>query len=280
MKPKTTTTLVLLTTSVGIALSGSLNPTIAGRRGLFEQLCTTNPVVSSDGNSGGGTLRQAVADACAGSTITFSVTGTIPLSSGQITIDKDLTIQGPGAGVLTVQNTAARSTTSRIFYVNTGVTVTIAGLTISGGDIYGESSPARGGGIYNTGNLTVTGSIIRNNQAQSTAGLVGFTFGGGIFSTATLTISNSTISHNNVVGSGGGIVSSGTVNIDHSTISDNFANSNGGGLLTAGAVNITNSTISRNGTGLFGAGGGGIAQNGGTGPADQLDCLRQCVRIC
>ena len=192
------------------------------------------------------------------------MTGTIPLSSGQITIDKDLTIQGPGADVLTVQNTAARSTTSRIFYVNSGVTVTIAGLTISGGDIYGESSPARGGGIYNTGNLTVTGSIIRNNQAQSTAGLVGFTFGGGIFSTATLTISNSTISHNNVVGSGGGIVDSGTVNIDHSTISDNFANSNGGGLLTAGAVNITNSTISRNGTGLFGAGGGGIAQNGGT----------------
>ena len=83
-----------------------------------------------------GTLRQAVAEACAGSTITFNVTGTIPLSSGQITIDKDLTIQGPGADVLTVQNTAARSTTSRIFYVNSGVTATIAGLTISGGDIY------------------------------------------------------------------------------------------------------------------------------------------------
>ena len=205
-------------------------------------------------------------EACAGSTITFNVTGTIPLSSGQIKIDKDLTIQGPGADVLIVQNTAARSTTSRIFNFDSGVTATIAGLTISGGDIYAQSSSDNGGGIYNAGNLTVTGSIITNNQALSPGGFVGLTLGGGITNVtgATLIVVNSTISNNNVFGIGGGIANFGTLNIDRSTISANVADYDGGGIYTAGAVNITNSTISSNGTGLFGRGGGGIYQNAGT----------------
>ncbi len=60
--------------------------------------CTMDPVVTTNANSGAGSLRQAVIDACAGSTITFaeSATGPIFLSAGQITIDKNLTIQGPG----------------------------------------------------------------------------------------------------------------------------------------------------------------------------------------
>ena len=42
-----------------------------------------NPVVTNNADSGAGSLRQAVMDACAGSTITFNVTGTISLSGGK-----------------------------------------------------------------------------------------------------------------------------------------------------------------------------------------------------
>ncbi len=61
-------------------------------------VCTTDPVVANNLDSGAGSLRQAVTDACAGSTITFSdaVGGTVSVSTGQITIDKNLTIEGPG----------------------------------------------------------------------------------------------------------------------------------------------------------------------------------------
>src|SRR6266550_2142551 len=42
-------------------------------------------------------LRDAIAKAASGDTITFSVTGTITLTSGELVINKNLTINGPGA---------------------------------------------------------------------------------------------------------------------------------------------------------------------------------------
>lgn len=52
--------------------------------------------VTTLNDSGPGSLRQAVADAKAGDTITFGVQGTITLASGALTIDKDLAVEGPG----------------------------------------------------------------------------------------------------------------------------------------------------------------------------------------
>ena len=53
-------------------------------------------------DSGAGSLRQAIADASASDTIDFNVTGKIILTSGQLTINKDLTISGPGEDQLTI----------------------------------------------------------------------------------------------------------------------------------------------------------------------------------
>src|ERR1051325_8749672 len=53
--------------------------------------------VTSLGDSGLGSLRQAILDAAAGATIDFSVTGAITLTSGELGINKSLTILGPGA---------------------------------------------------------------------------------------------------------------------------------------------------------------------------------------
>src|SRR5579871_1601051 len=48
------------------------------------------------------TLRDAIAVANSGDTISFSVTGTITLTGGTLTIAKDLMISGPGAGSMAV----------------------------------------------------------------------------------------------------------------------------------------------------------------------------------
>jgi len=47
-------------------------------------------------------LRQALVDANDGDTINFAVTGTINLTSGELVIDKSITIAGPGSDQLAV----------------------------------------------------------------------------------------------------------------------------------------------------------------------------------
>src|SRR5690242_8823013 len=57
-------------------------------------------------NDGLTTLREAVAAAGSNDVINFSVTGTINLTavgSGHINVNKSLTIQGPGANLLTIK---------------------------------------------------------------------------------------------------------------------------------------------------------------------------------
>ena len=100
--------------------------------------------VTNTSDSGAGSLRQTLADANDGDTITFSVIHAITLTSGELVVAKNITINGPGANVLAVSrdpNFAAFS----IFHVLPGHTVAISGLTISNGAAPG----AVGGGINN-----------------------------------------------------------------------------------------------------------------------------------
>ena len=71
-------------------------------------------------------------------------------------------IVGAGAALLTISG----NQTSRVFVVPSGVTATIAVVTISGGRIVGATFDDSGGGIRNDGTLTVTHSILRGNAAQ------------------------------------------------------------------------------------------------------------------
>ncbi|MCY7347293.1 MAG: right-handed parallel beta-helix repeat-containing protein, partial [Pyrinomonadaceae bacterium] len=187
-------------------------------------VCTTNPVVVNVLNSGAGSLRQAVIDACADSTITFnaSMPPEVSLTTGQIVIDKNLTIAGPGANRLTVRNGAS----DRIFQVNNGVTAIISGLTIEDGT---------NGGISNAGTLTVADCVVRSNK------------GSGIGSSGNLTVVNSVLSDNHA-GAGGAIYNSGTAAITNSTILHNSAGT-GGGIyngVSGSSVTITNSSITGN----------------------------------
>src|SRR5262249_23129636 len=116
-------------------------------------------------------FRQAALDANAAvgaDTITFQagLTGTITLTTGQLTLTDSVTITGPGANVLTVSG----NNSGRVFRILTGVTAAISGLTVANG----LSSTEGGAGIYNNGALTLTACVIRNNTDNSSYG------GGGI----------------------------------------------------------------------------------------------------
>lgn len=217
-------------------------------------VCTTNPVVANVLDSGAGSLRQAVIDACAGGTITFSDAGrgTISLTTGRIVIDKSLTIAGLGADVLTIRNAAGNGNQNHVVYVNGGVTAVLSGLTVSDG--YADA----GGGISNRGNLTVRNAVITNNHTTGP--------GGGISSGGTLTLVNSSVTGNgdDNVSQGGGIYFDGSsLIITDSTVSGNYAVEAGGIYADyTSSVTITNSTIGNNVTD-DGFGGGGLYLNGG-----------------
>jgi hypothetical protein len=83
-------------------------------------------------DSGPGSLRRAVLDANShpgADVIDFAVTGTITLTSGQLTISDNVTINGSGADQLTISGNDA----SRVFLIDSGSVVAMSGLTIAHG---------------------------------------------------------------------------------------------------------------------------------------------------
>src|SRR5207249_9186013 len=106
--------------------------------------------VTTTADDGSGSLRAAIADAVPGETINFATGNAITLTSGELLIDKDLIISGPGASSLLIQRSIASGTPDfRIFDVLAGK-VTISGLTVSNG------RDDDGGGIYNQADLKLT----------------------------------------------------------------------------------------------------------------------------
>ena len=199
--------------------------------------------VTNLNDSGAGSLRDAInqANGAAGAdTINFTVTGTITLTSGALTISDDVTISGPGAASLTVTPTANYTA---FYMTNDNPTVTISGITIQG---TGGSNSGDGGAIANhySGNLTVQNSVISGTQAS---GSNTATSGGAIFSNyGAVSLAGSTVSGNQATGipgsSGGALYAvNGSVTIQNSTFSGNTAFYDGGAVWTRYApVTISN----------------------------------------
>jgi hypothetical protein len=218
--------------------------------------------VTNLNDSGPGSLRQALADANDGDTIDFAVTGTISLTSGELVIDKNITISGPGSNSLTVRPSSGSF--FRVFNVTPSHSITIQGLTIS----FGYAGFAQGGGIFLSDHVTATiaDCSLTNNYTGDIGGAI---FSEGYGGGAMLTLINSTISGNTAGtaahgGMGAGIYNNGaTLTIINSIVSNNTAwfgsdyfGGYGGGILSGGGgtLEISNTTISGNQTGLAGGG--------------------------
>ena len=235
---------------------------------IMQEFIVSNLEDENDGDFSEGdlSLREAIANAESGATITFDSNlsgGTISLIDDELTIDKSLTIQGLGAENIIIDGGGIENSL-RVFKIDDNVDteseVAINDLTIAGGssqvsnpEAQNDTNPGQGGGVLNLENLTINNAIVRDNSAFST--------GGGIFSEGTLSVSNSAIynnSANSVFGSsGGGIANAGTATINQSTIANNNANArgSGGGIFNTGTLNANNTTIGDNSSGISNEGG-------------------------
>jgi Bacterial Ig-like domain (group 3) len=278
-------TITLLLLAFGVAVVVGPTTSSAAPAAPF---CTTDTVVVNNLDSGAGSLRQAIADACDASTITFNmatVTSPINLTTAQLTINKNLTITGPGSTSLTIERNAAQATPQfRILNISiSSTTVNISGLTISNGHApdgtsggFAGSTGAEGGGIRNVATLVMTDVRITGNQsgnggaAESLVGNGGK--GGGIYNeSGTMTMTNCIVSGNRSGdagtgqtgsfghgGDGAGIFSQGgTATMSNVSITGNTGGSStalsgfggmGAGLYIAapGTVSMNKSVVSNN----------------------------------
>ncbi|MDQ5839345.1 MAG: DUF4214 domain-containing protein, partial [Acidobacteriota bacterium] len=284
-----------------VGLAGG--PRASGRGGRFAakfaaSLPAGSRLVVNAEDSGFGTLRQAIADAVPGDTISFDLVqgSMITLTSGELVIDKSLSIVGPGASALSVSG----GNQSRVFRVTSDANVQISGLTIRDGTFFGlegirdrPATDGNGGDILNAGTLTLTACTISGGQSvggSSTVGNRGSSgFGGGIDNSGTTTLNDCTVSNNTAIGGGGtpaggdagggGIrnQAAGKLTLVNSAVSGNKAQggstvhgsgggASGGGILNAGSLDIINSIVSGNtaaGRGVSSEGLGGGPGNGG-----------------
>ena len=207
---------------------------------LLEARCLPSTVTNLSDHDPG-SLRDAIATTPDGGTVDFQagLTGTIILTSGELAINENLTIEGPGASVITVSGNKA----SRVFAI-ANFTVAISGLTITDGSV----TDSDGGGIYNVRRHADHHRLYFQRQLRHD-----LPSGGGILQRrhadhhrlyfqrqlrhcqrrrrrhlqlyGTLTITDSTFSGNSTTDGGGGICndSIGTLTITDSTFSGNSA---------------------------------------------------------
>jgi uncharacterized repeat protein (TIGR01451 family) len=199
--------------------------------------------------------------------LTIAPSGNDDASTGDLNINYSagaVTIAGAGSGSTIVDGNFL----DRVFNTGANTTVTISGMTIQNGRPGGighltscsseGSTTASGGGILDSGALTLSSAVLKGNLTEGDGGAVEDN------GTQPLTITGSTLDGNAACkpsvffpafGNGGAVDEShgAAVTIDSSTIDENQANLNGGGVDEAGAINqasgsltITNSTLSGN----------------------------------
>lgn len=223
-------------------------------------------------------------------------------ADGDLDITANLTITGAGADVTTIDGGGI----DRVFHIDpasAGITVSISGLTVTGGK--SRLGFSGGGFLINDGTVNLDEmNVSGNTTSDGGNGPIGGSggCGGGIaVNAATLTLTKSTISNNTTgnggfgtdpafgFGGGGGfggglcVLGASTLTLNNDTLSGNKTGNGGGGMLIsgsggpgggialfAGSLTLNNVTVTENSTGtgpsaLLGGGPGGGVLQGVTG---------------
>ncbi|MEM9525302.1 MAG: hypothetical protein AAGA31_01780, partial [Bacteroidota bacterium] len=180
-------------------------------------------------------------------------------TEADIVVDKDLTIQGQGQTVTTIQAAASQATaTDGVFFVDRGTIVVFQNLRIQNGNALtgvGNAGQNDGGGVYidcnAATNVSFVNVTISGNRADDD--------GGGIFTDGdrgVVTLTNCVISGNeanaaNNSSSGGGIHNRGalTLSLSNCSVVNNSSGQSGGGLVSSQGgetVTLTNCTVAGN----------------------------------
>ncbi len=203
--------------------------------------------VTTTADSGPGSLRAQIAAAASGDFLVF-VSGlsgqTITLTSGQLSVSQNLTIDG---SALAIPVTISGNHTSRVFSIPSGASVTLSHLGI----IDGAPGGGDGGGILSFGTLTLTACAVSGNSAYK---------GGAILNGGALILTACTLSGNSAYEgaySAGGLHNFGTATLTACTLSGNSSHYSGG-ILNYGALTLAACTLSGNSA----ESGGGILNGG------------------
>jgi len=189
--------------------------------------------------------------------------------SGDLDVVDSLILQGAGAATTIIDGNSA-TVHERVLH-NLSGDLTLSGVTIRNG----SETASAGGGIQAYGTLTLTDSIVRDNVADSGAGIMGVgalllagsqvysntaaSDGGGIYAMGQLQLTGTGVSTNTAAtGSGGGIYASQGLALSGGSVYSNVASSAGGGIYVAlGALAVSDASIASNlatggpGGGLF-----------------------------
>jgi CSLREA domain-containing protein len=221
-------------------------------------LCTLRAAVMESNHTASGTVEIIVPANASPYVLTIPPSGLDGEESGDLNIDRGVTITGAGAAHTIIDGNG----TDRVFLLLLS-DATISGLTIRNG------SADYGGGIYSEGDdfstLTLSRCVVSANTAAYD--------GGGIkLQRGTVILDRLAVSGNTATtGVGGGIErGSASLTIADSTISGNSAHTAGGGIYnngsTIGSISILYSTIAGNTVGSYvapsGSNGGGIYGSG------------------
>lgn len=210
--------------------------------------------------------------------------------TGQLTMN-DTDVTGGARGVSNhgtfIFNSGAIHDNKSKGDLNYGAGVNNTGtMEVNGGEISFNTASESGGGIYNSGKLTINGWVtIKYNYANNNGGGIGnkgtlnmktgyvfgnaaTKYGGGIYNTGSAAMYWGTVEHNRAGSGGGGFVNSGSASLNGGYVKNNTTTSNGAGVYTMskGTTTMNGVTVTGNvaGTDEEPTNGGGLYNLGVT----------------